>query len=63
MDPVYDGPEMKARSTSSGAGGRLLDVETLLAEDPFFYGYRWVGDEQIPLTEDDLLDPRVRTDL
>ncbi len=57
MDPVYSGPEMKARS-SGGVGRPVLDIETLLAEDPFFYGYRWVGDEQVPLTEDDLLDPQ-----
>ncbi|MCP4487801.1 MAG: Uma2 family endonuclease, partial [Gammaproteobacteria bacterium] len=49
---------MKARSTSGGAGRLVLDAETRLQEDPFFYGYRWVGDEQIPLTEDDLLDPQ-----
>lgn len=58
MDPVYSGPEMKTRSPSSGAGHRLLDVEARLQEDPFFYGWRWVGDEQMPLTEDDLLDPQ-----
>ncbi len=58
MDPVYSGPEMKVRSSDGGVGRRVLDVETLLAEDPFFYGYRWVGDEQVPLTEDDLLDPQ-----
>ncbi len=58
MDPVYSGPEIKARSTSGGAGHRLLDVEARLQEDPFFYGWRWVGDEQVPLTEDDLLDPQ-----
>ncbi len=58
MDHVYDGPEMNARATGAGADGRLLDVETLLTEDPFFYGYRWIGDEQVPLTEDDLLDPQ-----
>jgi Uma2 family endonuclease len=58
MDPDYGGPEMEARSTSGGGGRRALDVEALLAEDPYFYGWRWVGDEQVPLTEDDLLDPQ-----
>ncbi len=58
MDPAYSGPEIKARATAGGAGHRLLDVETRLKEDPFFYGWRWVGDEQVPLTEDDLLDPQ-----
>jgi Uma2 family endonuclease len=59
MDPVYDGPKLEARSPGSGAGRRrVLDVEALLAEDPFFYGWRWDGDEQVALTEDDLLDPQ-----
>jgi Uma2 family endonuclease len=58
MDPHYSGPDMEARSTSGGGGRRVLDVAALLAEDPFFYGWRWVGDEQVPLTEDDLLDPQ-----
>ncbi len=50
MDPVYRGPEMEARSTRVGGGAdhRLLDVEARLQEDPFFYGWRWVGDEQVP---------------
>ncbi len=58
MDPVHSGPEMEARATGGGVSGRLREVEALLAEDPFFYGWRWVGDEQVPLTEDDLLDPQ-----
>ena len=58
MNPVYDSPEIEARSTGGGVSSRLLDVEALLEEDPFFYGWRWVGDEQVPLTEDDLLDPQ-----
>jgi Uma2 family endonuclease len=49
---------METRSTSGGGGRRALDVEALLAEDPYFYGWRMVGDEQVPLTEDDLLDPQ-----
>ncbi len=58
MDPVYSGPERKARGARVGLGRRLPDVETRMQEDPFFYGYRWVGDEQVPLTEEDLLDPQ-----
>ncbi len=60
MDPIYSGPPIEARS-AGGAGsetGQLREVEALLAEDPFFYGWRWVGEEQIPLTADDLLDPQ-----
>ena len=56
MDPAYSGPEMKARgATGDAVGRRLPDVEARLQEDPFFYGYRWVGGEQVPLTADDLL--------
>ena len=51
MDPEHSGPEMKARSTSGGASRFVLDAEARLREDPFFYGYRWVGDEQVPFTE------------
>ncbi len=58
MDSAYSGPKIEARSASGGAGRRVREVEALLAEDPFFYGWRWVGDEQVPLTEDDLLDPQ-----
>jgi Uma2 family endonuclease len=58
MDPVYDGPRVEARSPGGGGGHQVLDIEALLAEDPFFYGWRWVGDEQVALTEDDLLDPQ-----
>lgn len=58
MDPEYTGSGMKARSTSGGASRLVFDAEARLREDPFFYGYRWVGDEQVPLTEADLLDPQ-----
>lgn len=58
MDPLYSGSELEARSTSASGGRLAVDVAALLAEDPFFYGYRWVGAEQVPLTEDDLLDPQ-----
>ena len=43
MDSLYNGPKMEARATS-GASSLVLDIETRLTEDPFFYGYRWVGD-------------------
>ncbi len=58
MDPAYSGPERKARGARVGVGRRLPDFEAQVQEDPFFCGYRWVGDEQVPLTEDDLLDPQ-----
>ena len=58
MDPTYNGPEIEARSAGGDGRRRMGDVETLLKEDPFFYGWRWVGDEQVPLTEADLLDPQ-----
>ncbi len=58
MDPVYSGPEMEARQTTVGGRRLPLDVEERLQEDLFFYGWRWVGDEQVPLTEEDLLDPQ-----
>jgi len=63
MDPVYHGPKMEAHTARSGAARsgaspQVIDIETLLVEDPFFYGHRWVGDEQVPLTEGDLLDPQ-----
>ncbi len=57
-DPRCGGPEMEARQTTVGGRRLPLDVEEHLQEDPFFYGWRWVGDEQVPLTEDDLLDPQ-----
>jgi len=58
MDPVYSGPKMETRTAHGSASRPMLDIETRLAEAPFFYGYRWVGDEQVPLTEEDLLDPQ-----
>jgi Uma2 family endonuclease len=58
MDSVYNGPKIEARTTTGGARVTLPDTARRLVEDPFFYGYRWVGDEQVPLTEEDLLDPQ-----
>ena len=58
---------MEARVAESG-GSSLYEtvVDERLLEDPFFYGHRWVEVEtadgvdweQVPLTEDDLLDPQ-----
>ncbi len=67
MDPSYSGPKIEARSATGGAGAAQREPEERLAEDPFFYGYRWVQvktaagktiSEQVPLTREDLLDPR-----
>jgi Uma2 family endonuclease len=59
---------MEARSVpGSGVVHKAPAVDPRLAEDPFFYGYRWVRvktpdgrtvSEQVPLTRDDLLDPQ-----
>ena len=64
MDSSYSGPKMEARAP----GGRADLPQALerLAEDPFFYGYRWIRretargvvHEQVPLTKADLLDPQ-----
>jgi Uma2 family endonuclease len=67
MDPSYSGPEMEARSALGGAASAPRAPDPRLAEDPFFYGYRWVRMktaqgktvcEQVPLTPEDLLDPQ-----
>lgn len=58
MDPVYNGPKIETRSADGDAVRPLVDVAARLAEDPFFYGWRQEAGEQVPLTEDDLLDPQ-----
>ena len=67
MDRSYDGPTMESRSALGGAVSPPRGLEELLADDPFYYGYRWVRaknaegkivSEQVPLTREDLLDPQ-----
>ncbi len=67
MDPPHSGPQMEARAAPGGSLRGRRDPEERLAEDPFFYGYRWVRvetaagktvSEQFPLTREDLLDPQ-----
>ncbi len=67
MDPSYSGPPMEARSLLGGNRRAPRTPEERLAEDPFFYGYRWIRvktaegktvSEQVPLTREDLLDPQ-----
>ncbi len=67
MDASHSGPSPEARSGLGGTGRAPRSPEERLAENPFFYGYRWVRvktaegktvSEQVPLTREDLLDPQ-----
>lgn len=42
MDPSYSGPKIETRSSLEGAVSTPRGPDPRLAEDPFFYGYRWV---------------------